>query len=111
MVTGGELRLGDAARLLRKGVLGMDRQTFAKVVKLSPRAIAKLEDDADGNPTLDTLAKVFAPFGGRLSLVFPSLEHPPSLGPDRLERRQAIRDVLAKSRRRRGRAPGSTSPH
>ncbi len=101
LVFRGELGLGDAARFLRGAVLGMDRQTFARVVKVSPRAIAKLEDDPRGNPTLDTLTKVFGPFGGKLGLVFPQMEEPPPPDEASSQRREAILAALAKTRRRR----------
>ncbi|WP_404370515.1 helix-turn-helix domain-containing protein [Corallococcus coralloides] len=101
MVAAGELQIGDAARILRSGVLGLGRQAFAQVVKLSERAVAKLEDDPHANPTLDTLKRVFAPFGGAVTLVFPQVEDAESLGEDRRQRRAAIQGALAKSRRRR----------
>ncbi|MBZ4373766.1 hypothetical protein [Corallococcus sp. AS-1-6] len=101
MVAAGKLQIGDAARILRSGVLGIGRQAFAQVVKLSERAVAKLEDDPHANPTLDTLKRVFAPFGGAVTLVFPQVEDAESLGEDRRQRRAAILGALAKSRRRR----------
>ena len=104
MLLSGELRLGDAVRVLRRAVLGMDRQRFADVVKLSKRAIAVLEDAPDANPTLDTLKKVFAPFGGKLSVVFPSTQEPP--GEERAQQRAAILAAVEKTRHRpRGKAP------
>ncbi|MGA9520378.1 MAG: hypothetical protein WBV82_02875 [Myxococcaceae bacterium] len=106
MVRSGELHLGEAARVLRSGVLGMDRKSFARAVKLSERAIAKLEDDPHANPTLETLSKVFAPFGGRLGLIFPRMQEPPPLGEDRRQQREAILNALAKSRRKRGGGAG-----
>ncbi|NOK33664.1 hypothetical protein HMI49_10685 [Corallococcus exercitus] len=100
MLMAGELRIGDAARILRSAVLGLDRQAFAQVVKLSERAIAKLEDDPHANPTLETLKRVFAPFGGTVTLMFPQVEDTESLGEDRRQRRAVILDALAKNRRR-----------
>ena len=103
MVAVRELRIGDAARLLRSAVLGLDRAAFARAVGVSVRALAKLEDDPDANPTLDTLTRVFAPFGARIGLVFPSAdEGPPSEETARL--RDDLRLALVKSRRRRATA-------
>ncbi|MDQ3263747.1 MAG: hypothetical protein M3Y59_08820 [Myxococcota bacterium] len=101
MVASGELKLGEAARVLRSAVLGMDRQTFAQVVKLSPRAIAHLEDDAAANPTLETLTRVFAPFGGRPGLIFPGMEEAAPPDEERRKRRQSILGALASSKRAR----------
>jgi hypothetical protein len=103
MVLAGEIHLGDAARILRSTVLKMDRQTFARVVKLSVGAISQLEDAPDANPTLDTVNKVFAPFGGKLGLTFPGMEPPPALDEQRRSTREASLAALAKSRRRRRR--------
>lgn len=101
MVTAGELSLGDAARLLRSAVLGMDRATFARAVKVSQRAIAKLEDDAEANPTLETLQRVFAPFGATIGLVFPRMEEPPPLDEAGTRLRASLLASLEKARRKR----------
>jgi DNA-binding XRE family transcriptional regulator len=101
MVASGELHLGEAARVLRAMVLGMDRQTFAQVVRVSPRAIARLEDDPRANPTVETLTRVFAPFGGKVSLVFPAMTEPEPLREEQQQVRTAIRDALARTKRRR----------
>lgn len=101
MVAAGELRLGDAARVLRSSVLGMDRATFARAIKVAPRAIARLEDLPDANPTLETLKRVFAPFGGRIGLLFPNMQEPAAPTEEQARTRQLIRDGLAKSRRPR----------
>ena len=103
MVTLGELSLGDASRILRSTMLGMDRKTFAHAVKLSTSVIAKLEDDPNANPTLDTLNKVFAPFGGTITLTFPRLEEPRPLDDLEKQRREMLRAALAKSKRQRRR--------
>lgn len=100
MVAVRELRIGEAARLLRSAVLGLDRATFAGAVGISVRALATLEDDADANPTLDTLTRVFAPFGARIGLVFPGADEGlPSEEAARL--RDDLRLALVKSQRRR----------
>ncbi|AEI63557.1 hypothetical protein [Corallococcus macrosporus] len=104
MVAIGELNLGDASRILRGTMLGMDRKTFARVVKLSTSVIAKLEDEPDANPTLETLNKVFAPFGGKIALTFPRLEAPHPPDDAEKQRREMLRSALAKSKRQRRRS-------
>lgn len=100
MVQSGELRIGEAARLLRSGVLGMDRGSFGRAVKVSARALANLEDDPEANPTLETLSRVFAPFGGRMALTFPGMTPPAPLDEAARHRRAALLEALARSRRR-----------
>lgn len=100
MVNAGELSLGDAVRVLRSAVLGMDRQRFAKAVKVSPRALATLEDDADANPTLETVRRVLKPFGGALGLVFPKMSPPSRRDESREELKAAVLEALARNRRR-----------
>ncbi|RYZ41894.1 MAG: hypothetical protein EOO71_10210 [Myxococcaceae bacterium] len=107
MVATGELGLGDASRILRSAMLGMDRKTFAQATKLSTSVVATLEDDPDANPTLETLNKVFAPFGGRVALVFPRLEEPPPLNDAEKQRREMLKAALEKSRRPRRGSAGS----
>lgn len=106
MVESGELRLGEAARLLRSGVLGMDRVSFGRAVKVSARALANLEDDPEANPTLETLNRVFAPFGGRVALAFPGMVPAPPLDEAARQRREALRAALARNQRQpRRKAP------
>ncbi len=107
MVTTGELGLGDASRILRSAMLGMDRKTFAQAVKLSTSVVATLEDEPNANPTLETLNKVFAPFGGKVTLSFPRLEEPPPLDDAEKQRRELLHAALAKSRRQRRRSTES----
>lgn len=104
MVATGEIGLGDASRILRGTMLGMDRKTFARVVKLSASVIAKLEDEPDANPTLETLNKVFAPFGGKVALTFPRLEEPRPLDEAGKQRRAMLHAALAKTKRQRRRS-------
>lgn len=107
MVATGEFDLGDASRILRSTMLGMNRKTFAHVVKLSASVIAKLEDEPKANPRLETLNKVFAPFGGKVALTFPRIEEPRPLDDAERQRREMLRAALAKSKRQRRR---STAP-
>ena len=69
MISEGELNLGEATRILRTVMLGMDR-------------------------------KVFAPFGGKVGLLFPRLEEPPPPNAERLGRRERLRGALVAARRR-----------
>lgn len=102
MVRDGELTVGDAIRLLRSTMLGMDREAFARAVKLSPRAIAQLED-GDANPTLSTLTRALAPFGAKVAITFARLTPTELPNEDALRRRAGLAATLAKSRRRKRR--------
>jgi DNA-binding XRE family transcriptional regulator len=65
--TGG-LSLGEATRRMRK-IVGMTQTEYAeKVVKIFPRVLMEIERDR-GNPTLETLEKIAAPFGLTLRFV------------------------------------------
>jgi len=99
----GELGLGEVVRILRSVMLGMDRKTFARTVKIATSALAVLEDDSKANPTLDTLNKVLGPFGGKLFLHFPRLEERPPITAEQTRRRELLGRALAGTRRpRRG---------
>ncbi len=85
MVAREELKLGEVLRVLRAAHLRIDRDRFARMVRLSPRAIAELESGR-ANPTLQTLDQVLRPFGLRIGLVpapgtLPA-EQPPDLTED-----------------------------
>lgn len=101
LVHGGTWRFGDAVRFLRAVVLRKNRETFARLVGISPAALQKLEDRADANPTLDTLNRILRPFGGAVGLVFPRMELPPLPTADVEQRRAALQAALAGTRRRR----------
>lgn len=100
MVATSELALGDAVRVLRSTVLGMDRASFARAVKISVRALANLEDDRAANPRLETLTRVFKPFGATIGLVFPGM-HDRAPSEESEFRRAALRGALEKTRRRK----------
>lgn len=58
----GNLTIGQATRRMRK-IVGMTQAEYAeKVLKIYPRVLMDIERDK-GNPTLETLQKVAAPFG------------------------------------------------
>jgi DNA-binding XRE family transcriptional regulator len=106
MVLRNEMTLGDAARFFRSSVLGMSRIDFARTVGVSHHAIAQLEDNADANPTLNTLVRVFAPFGAKIGLVFPSITDD-AMTVEEEERRRDLLALLHRSRRpRRGKGTG-----
>ena len=102
MVREEQLTVGDAVRLLRSTMLGMDRETFARAVKLSARAIAHLEDGR-ANPTMATLTRALAPFGARVAITFPRLEPAMPASEESARRRAALAASLAKSQRRKRR--------
>lgn len=58
--------IGQSIRRLRLEVLGIDQESFAKLCKMSSRALYEIESDK-GNPRLDTLLGVLRPFGLRLN--------------------------------------------
>ena len=91
---------------MRTVVLGIDRSSFAQIVGISQRTIAKLEDHPDANPTLDSLNRVVAPFGAKLGLTFPHMDGAP---PDEVAQgsRAEVRATLDKIRRKRKRSTPS----
>ncbi len=101
LVHSGEWRFGDAVRFLRAVVLRKNRETFARLVDISPAALQKLEDRADANPTLDTLNRVLRPFGGAVGMVFPRMEPAPVVTVDLEQRHASLRAALAGTRRRK----------
>lgn len=103
LVRSGQLHLGEAVRLLRSVLLGMDRETFARAAKLSPRALANLEDRRDSNPRLSTLTRALAPFGARVVIAFPNLQPEEPAGEEAGRRRSTLLATAAKSRRRKKR--------
>jgi len=70
----GTLNLHEAIRRLRVEVTGLNQSRFAKMCKISMRALNHLEY-GDGNPTLKTLESVFKVFGMRISLTM--INNPP----------------------------------
>jgi DNA-binding XRE family transcriptional regulator len=61
-IQAGSLTLGEATRRMRK-IVGMTQKDYAeKVLKIYPRVLMDIERDK-GNPTLETLQKIAAPFG------------------------------------------------
>ena len=62
-----ELPLGEAIKEMRR-MVSMTQPEFARMVGVAPRIIIDLERGV-GNPTLDTLRKIGAPFGVVLGWV------------------------------------------
>jgi DNA-binding XRE family transcriptional regulator len=61
-IDAGVLTLGQATRRMRK-IVGLTQKEYAeKVLKIYPRVLMAIERD-QGNPTLETLNKIGAPFG------------------------------------------------
>lgn len=63
----GQETLGTAIRRLRIEVTGLDQQTFARMCKISTKALYQLESDK-GNPTLNTLNGILRMFGMQMVL-------------------------------------------
>jgi transcriptional regulator with XRE-family HTH domain len=69
-VRAGKLSIGQATREMRK-IVGLTQKEYAeKVLKIFPRVLLDIENDR-GNPTLETLQKVAAPFGFKVGFVKP----------------------------------------
>lgn len=68
MLARGDVTFGQALRVLRAAFLGLDRGRFAQMVGVSRRELAKIESD-QANSTVNTLDRVFRPFGLRVGLV------------------------------------------
>lgn len=61
-IEAGRMTIGQATRSMRK-IVGMTQTEYAeKVLKIYPRVLMEIERDR-GNPTLETLQKIGAPFG------------------------------------------------
>ena len=103
MVARGDITLGDAVRVLRVGVLQLSRAEFARMVRVSQPALAQIETDR-GNPTVETLRRIFGPFGMRVGLV-QMVDRGRSERPTTVEEStypallEEVREVLARNRR------------
>jgi DNA-binding XRE family transcriptional regulator len=64
----GLLTLGEAARRMRKIVRMTQKEYAEKILRIYPRVLMAIERD-QGNPTLETLNKIGAPFGLQVSFV------------------------------------------
>lgn len=65
-VDAGELLPPEILKQMRD-LLNMSQSAYAKMVKVSPKTLIQFES-GEGNPTLETLKKIFAPFGFELNL-------------------------------------------
>lgn len=65
-VTRGDISIVDAVKMMRK-IADRTQVEYAREVGVSPRILIELERGI-GNPTIKTLAKIFAPFGLEPSL-------------------------------------------
>ncbi len=99
-----DVTIGQGLRVLRAAFLGMDRESFSKVVGVSRRELAKIETD-QANSTVNTLDRVFRPFGLRVGLVprDPAMTDPDgdALSDERYrEWLEAVRAAVARHSRR-----------
>ena len=69
-LSAGEVTLGEAVRLMRLAV-GMTQANYAKMVGVDIRVLIDVER-GQGNPRLDSLAKIAKPYGLAVSLVKPA---------------------------------------
>lgn len=58
---------GELLRKLRKDILGMNQEQYAKLVKISRRTLSDVEKSS-GNQTISLLNRVFRPLGLNFSL-------------------------------------------
>ncbi|MDD2897998.1 MAG: helix-turn-helix transcriptional regulator [Desulfuromonadaceae bacterium] len=73
-IESGILTLGQATRRMRK-IVGMTQSEYAeKVLMIYPRVLMEIERDR-GNPTLETLQKIAAPFGLVVRFIAPTHQH------------------------------------
>ncbi|MCE8014154.1 helix-turn-helix transcriptional regulator [Billgrantia desiderata] len=63
-----EINEGDALRILRRDVLGLSQEAYAKLVGISRRTLSDLERNR-ANMTLDTMNRVYRPLGLRVGLL------------------------------------------
>ncbi len=63
-----EINEGDALRILRRDVLGLSQDAYAKLVGISRRTLSDLERNR-ANITLDTMNRVYRPLGLRVGLL------------------------------------------
>ena len=64
----GQLSIGEAVCRLRKDVTGLRQDQFARMCKISLRALRQIEHD-EGNPTLQTLNSIFNLFGMQIGVI------------------------------------------
>lgn len=63
-----EISEGQALRLLRRDVLGLSQDAYAKLVGVSRRTLSDLERDR-ANMTLEAMNRVYRPLGLRVGLL------------------------------------------
>lgn len=64
----GKVSIGEAVYRLRKEVTGLRQDQFARMCKISLRALRQIEHD-EGNPTLHTLNSIFHLFGMQMGVI------------------------------------------
>ena len=64
----GKISIGEAVYKLRKDVTGLRQEQFARMCKISLRALRQIEYD-EGNPTLQTLNNIFHLFGMQMGVI------------------------------------------
>lgn len=64
----GKISIGEAVYRLRKDVTGLGQTPFARMCKISLRALRQIEHN-EGNPTLQTLNNIFNLFGMQMGVI------------------------------------------
>lgn len=69
----GEINQGEALKMLRIKVLGLNQERYAKLINISRKTLSEIENDK-GNYSADIINKAFKPFGLKIGLI-PSSPH------------------------------------
>ncbi|MEQ4924406.1 helix-turn-helix transcriptional regulator [Proteus hauseri] len=69
----GEITQGEALKTLRIRILGLNQDSYAKLINVSRKTLSEIENDK-GNCSTDIINKIFKPFGLKVGLV-PSSPH------------------------------------
>ena len=66
----GDVKLREAVRRARR-IMGLSQMRYARLIGIAPRVLSDFERGV-GNPTLETLEKIGAPFGFELTFRPPN---------------------------------------
>ncbi|MBG3130592.1 helix-turn-helix transcriptional regulator [Proteus sp. CD3] len=64
----GEISQGEALKMLRIKVLGLNQERYAKLINISRKTLSEIENDK-GNYSADIVNKAFKPFGLKIGLI------------------------------------------
>ncbi|WP_286146051.1 helix-turn-helix transcriptional regulator [Shigella sp. FC1967] len=64
----GEISQGEALKILRIKVLGLNQERYAKLIHISRKTLSEIEN-GKGNYSADIINKAFKPFGLKIGLI------------------------------------------